>query len=76
MGKLNERYLLEIIDGFSQSSIHPIPTETPNQVGASPIEVGNLDKIEVHRIFWVTRAKENMVYEVVPKMPASKDPKI
>ena len=27
-------------------------------------------------MFWVTRAKENMVYEVVRKMPASKDPKI
>jgi hypothetical protein len=27
-------------------------------------------------VFWVTRAKENMVYEVVRKMPASKDAKI
>jgi len=27
-------------------------------------------------VFWVTRAKENMVYDVVRQMPASKDPKI
>jgi hypothetical protein len=27
-------------------------------------------------VFWVTRAKDNMAYEVVGNMPASKDPKI
>jgi len=32
--------------------------------------------LDLRGIFWVTRAKENMVYEVVRKMPASKDPKI
>src|SRR5271156_3298812 len=32
--------------------------------------------LDLRGIFWVTRAKENMAYEVMGKMPASQDPKI
>lgn len=40
------------------------------------VDFGHLRDLDLRGIFWVTRAKENMVYEVVRKMPASKDPKI
>jgi hypothetical protein len=40
------------------------------------VDFGHLRDLDQRGVFWVTRAKENMVYEVVRKMPASKDPKI
>jgi hypothetical protein len=40
------------------------------------VDFGHLRDLDLRGIFWVTRAKENMVYEVVQKMPASKDGKI
>jgi hypothetical protein len=40
------------------------------------VDFGHLGDLDQRGVFWVTRAKENMVYEVVRKMPASKDPKI
>jgi hypothetical protein len=40
------------------------------------VDFGHLRDLDERGVFWVTRAKENMVYEVVRKMPASKDPKI
>ena len=40
------------------------------------VDFGHLRDLDGRGIFWVTRAKENMVYDVVRKMPASKDPKI
>jgi hypothetical protein len=36
----------------------------------------HLRDLDERGVFWVTRAKENMAYEVLKKMPASKDPKI
>jgi hypothetical protein len=40
------------------------------------VDFGHLRDLDQRGVFWVTRAKENMVYEVMRKMPASKDPKI
>jgi hypothetical protein len=40
------------------------------------VDFGHLRDLDERGVFWVTRAKENMVYEVVRKMPASKDAKI
>jgi hypothetical protein len=40
------------------------------------VDFGHLGDLDERGVFWVTRAKENMVYEVVRKMPVSKDPKI
>jgi hypothetical protein len=40
------------------------------------VDFGHLRDLDGRGVFWVTRAKENMAYEVVRKMPASKDPKI
>ena len=40
------------------------------------VDFAHLRDLDERGIFWVTRAKENMAYEVVKKMPASKDPKI
>jgi len=40
------------------------------------VDFGHLRDLDERGVFWVTRAKENMVYEVVRKMPVSKDPKI
>ena len=40
------------------------------------VDFGHLKDLDVRGIFWVTRAKENMAYEVVRKMPRSKDEKI
>jgi hypothetical protein len=40
------------------------------------VDFGHLRDLDERGVFWVTRAKENMVYEVVQKMPPSKDPKI
>jgi Transposase DDE domain/Domain of unknown function (DUF4372) len=40
------------------------------------VDFGHLRDLDLRGVFWVTRAKENMVYEVARKMPASKDPKI
>jgi hypothetical protein len=40
------------------------------------VDFGHLGDLDERGVFWVTRAKENMVYEVVRKMPASKDAKI
>jgi hypothetical protein len=40
------------------------------------VDFGHLRDLDQRGIFWVTRAKENMVYDLMRKMPASKDPKI
>jgi hypothetical protein len=40
------------------------------------VDFGHLRDLDLRGIFWVTRAKENMVYEVVGRMPPSKDGKI
>jgi hypothetical protein len=40
------------------------------------VDFDHLRDLDERGVFWVTRAKENMVYEVVRKMPVSKDPKI
>jgi hypothetical protein len=40
------------------------------------VDFGHLLRLDERGIFWVTRAKENMAYEVVKKMPKSKDEKI
>jgi hypothetical protein len=40
------------------------------------VDFGHLRDLDERGVFWVTRAKQNMVYEVVRKMPVSKDPKI
>jgi hypothetical protein len=40
------------------------------------VDFGHLRDLDERGVFWVTRAKENMVYEGVRKMPLSKDPKI
>jgi hypothetical protein len=40
------------------------------------VDFDHLRDLDERGVFWVTRAKENMVYEVMRKMPASKDPKI
>jgi hypothetical protein len=40
------------------------------------VDFDHLRDLDERGIFWVTRAKENMAYEVVKKMPRSKDEKI
>jgi hypothetical protein len=40
------------------------------------VDFGHLRDLDGRGIFWVTRAKENMAYEVVGKMPRSQDEKI
>jgi len=40
------------------------------------VDFGHLKDLDERGVFWVTRAKDNMAYEVVQKMPKSKDPKI
>ena len=40
------------------------------------VDFGHLRDLDERGIFWVTRAKDNLAYEVVQKMPASKDQKI
>jgi IS4 transposase len=40
------------------------------------IDFGHLRDLQERGVFWVTRAKENMDYVVVKKMPQSKDDKI
>jgi len=40
------------------------------------VDFGHLRDLDLRGIFWVTRAKDNMVYDVMGKMPASKDSKI
>lgn len=40
------------------------------------VDFGHLRDLDERGIFWVTRAKDNMAYEVVKKMPRSKDDKI
>jgi Transposase DDE domain/Domain of unknown function (DUF4372) len=40
------------------------------------VDFGHLRDLDERGVFWVTRAKENMAYEVVKKMPPSKDQKI
>lgn len=40
------------------------------------VDFGHLRDLDQRGIFWVTRAKDNMAYEVIQKMPPSKDDKI
>jgi len=40
------------------------------------VDFGHLKDLDERGVFWVTRAKDNMAYDVVQKMPQSKDPKI
>ena len=40
------------------------------------VDFGHLRDLDERGVFWVTRAKDNMAYEVVQKMPKSKDEKI
>ncbi len=40
------------------------------------VDFGHLRDLDLRGVFWVTRAKENMDYDVVRKMPPSKDAKI
>jgi IS4 transposase len=40
------------------------------------VDFEHLRDLDVRGVSWVTRAKENMAYEVVLEMPQSKDPKI
>jgi len=40
------------------------------------VDFGHLQDLHERGVFWVTRAKENLAYEVVQKMPQSKDEKI
>jgi hypothetical protein len=40
------------------------------------VDFEHLGDLEQRGVFWVTRAKDNLAYEVVGTMPASKDPKI
>ncbi len=40
------------------------------------VDFGHLRDLDERGVFWVTRAKENMSYEVVKKMPQSADAKI
>ncbi len=40
------------------------------------VDFGHLRDLDERGVFWVTRAKENMAYEVVKKMPRSKDQRI
>jgi len=40
------------------------------------VDFDHLRHLEERGVFWVTRAKDNMAYEVVGDLPESKDPKI
>jgi hypothetical protein len=40
------------------------------------VDFGHLRDLDKRGVFWVTRAKENLAYELVRKMPQSKDDKI
>jgi hypothetical protein len=40
------------------------------------VDFGHLKDLDERGVFWVTRAKDNMAYDVVQKMPQSKDQKI
>jgi len=40
------------------------------------VDFGHLRDLDERGVFWVTRAKDNMAYEVVQQMPKSKDNKI
>ena len=40
------------------------------------VDFEHLQDLEERGVFWVTRAKDNMAYEVVSAMPVSNDPKI
>lgn len=40
------------------------------------VDFGHLLDLDQRGVFWVTRAKENMAYDVVRKMPRSKDERI
>ena len=40
------------------------------------VDFGHLRDLDARGVFWVTRAKDNMAYDVVQKMPKSKDNKI
>jgi hypothetical protein len=40
------------------------------------VDFGHLRDLDERGVFWVTRAKDNLAYEVVEKMPRSKDDKI
>src|SRR6266513_2198736 len=40
------------------------------------VDYGHLLDLDVRGAFWVTRAKDNMAYDVVQRMPKSKDEKI
>jgi hypothetical protein len=40
------------------------------------VDFGHLRDLDERGAFWVTRAKDNMAYDVVRKMPKSKDEKI
>lgn len=40
------------------------------------VDFGHLKDLDQRQVFWVTRAKDNMAYEVIQPMPASKDPRI
>jgi hypothetical protein len=40
------------------------------------VDFGHLQDLDKRGVFWVTRAKDNMAYEVVKKMPRAKDEKI
>lgn len=40
------------------------------------VDFGHLRDLDERGVFWVTRAKENLAYQVVKKMPRSKDDKI
>jgi hypothetical protein len=40
------------------------------------VDFGHLRDLDARGVFWVTRAKENLAYDVLKKMPPSKDQKI
>src|SRR5712672_3330306 len=40
------------------------------------VDFGHLRDLDLRGVSWVTRAKDNLAYAVVKKMPPSKDPKI
>src|SRR6266404_6103311 len=40
------------------------------------VDFGHLRDLDERGVFWVTRAKDNLAYEVVQKMPQSRDEKI
>jgi hypothetical protein len=40
------------------------------------VDFGHLLDLDERGVFWVTRAKDNMAYDVIKKMPRSKDEKI